>query len=106
MEVVPELRRLTGLPVAHSENLSDATSNMDKWVEIHATLKAHAVNLEKLSSDLRILASDLVGKKTISIPDRQVGSSIMPGKINPGYSLNCLFPRFHKIYSMMFSYPR
>jgi aspartate ammonia-lyase len=98
MEVVPELRRLTGLPVAHSENLSDATSNMDKWVEIHATLKAHAVNLEKLSSDLRLLASDLVGKKTISIPDRQVGSSIMPGKINP------VIPEFvisavHKIYS-------
>ena len=39
MEVVPELRNLTGLPVAHSENLSDATSNLDKWVEIHATLK-------------------------------------------------------------------
>jgi aspartate ammonia-lyase len=53
MEVVPELRHLTGLPVAHSENLSDATSNMDKWVEIHATIKAHAVNLEKMSSDLR-----------------------------------------------------
>jgi aspartate ammonia-lyase len=98
MEVMPELRRLTGLPVAHSENLSDATSNMDKWVEIHATLKAHAVNLEKMSSDFRLLSSDLVGNKTISIPDRQVGSSIMPGKINP------VVPEFvisaaHKIYS-------
>jgi aspartate ammonia-lyase len=98
MEVVPELRNLTGLPLAHSENLSDATSNMDKWVEIHATLKAHAVNLEKMSSDFRLLSSDLVGDKTISIPDRQVGSSIMPGKINP------VIPEFvisaaHKIYS-------
>jgi aspartate ammonia-lyase len=98
MEVVPELRKLTGLPVAHSENLSDATSNMDKWVEIHATLKAHAVNLEKMSSDLRLLASDIAGERTISIPDRQVGSSIMPGKINP------VIPEFvisaaHKIYS-------
>lgn len=83
MEVVPELRKLTNLPVAHSENLSDATSNMDKWVEIHATLKAHAVNLEKMSSDLRLLASDLTGDKTISLPDKQVGSSIMPGKVNP-----------------------
>jgi aspartate ammonia-lyase len=83
MEVVPELRKLTGLPIAHSENLSDSTSNMDKWVEIHATLKAHAVNLEKMSSDFRLLSSDFVGNKTISIPDRQVGSSIMPGKINP-----------------------
>jgi aspartate ammonia-lyase len=98
MEVVPELRKLTGLPLAHSENLSDATSNMDKWVEIHATLKAHAVNLEKMSSDFRLLSSDLSGNKTISIPDRQVGSSIMPGKINP------VIPEFvisaaHKIYS-------
>jgi aspartate ammonia-lyase len=98
MEVIPELRNLTGLPLAHSENLSDATSNMDKWVEVHATLKAHAVNLEKISSDLRLLASDLAGEKTISLPDRQVGSSIMPGKINP------VIPEFvisaaHKIYS-------
>lgn len=98
MEVVPELRKLTGLPLAHSENISDATSNMDKWVEIHATLKAHAVNLEKMSSDLRLLSSDIAGNKTISIPNRQVGSSIMPGKINP------VIPEFvissaHKIYS-------
>jgi aspartate ammonia-lyase len=83
MEVVPELRNLTGLPLAHSENLSDATSNLDKWVEIHATLKAHAVNLEKMSSDFRLLSSDITGEKIISIPARQVGSSIMPGKINP-----------------------
>ncbi len=98
MEVVPELRNLTGLPLAHSENLSDATSNLDRWVEIHATLKAHAVNLEKMSGDLRLLASDIAGEKTLSIPERQVGSSIMPGKINP------VIPEFvisaaHKIYS-------
>jgi aspartate ammonia-lyase len=98
MEVVPELRYLTGLPLAHSENLPDATCNMDKWVEIHATLKAHAVNLEKMSSDLRLLSSNIAGTKTMSIPDRQVGSSIMPGKINP------VIPEFvisaaHKVYS-------
>jgi aspartate ammonia-lyase len=98
MEVVPELRNLTRLPVAHSENLSDATANLDKWVEIHATLKAHAVNLEKISSDLRLLASDVSGYRSISLPERQVGSSIMPGKINP------VIPEFiisasHKVYS-------
>jgi aspartate ammonia-lyase len=98
MEVIPELRRLTEEPVAHSENLSDATSNLDKWVEIHATLKAHAVNLEKISSDLRLLASDVSGYRSVSLPERQIGSSIMPGKINP------VIPEFvisasHKIYS-------
>jgi aspartate ammonia-lyase len=98
MEVVPELRNITGLQLSHSENLADATSNLDRWVEIHATLKAHAVNLEKMSSDLRLLASDITGSRTISIPEKQVGSSIMPGKINP------VIPEFvisaaHKIYS-------
>ncbi len=98
MQVVPELRNLTGLPVSHSENLSDATSNLDKWVEVHAILKALAVNLEKMVSDLRLLASDVVGDKSILIPEKQVGSSIMPGKINP------VIPEFvisasHKVYS-------
>jgi len=98
MEVIPELRKLTNLPVTHSENLSDTTSNLDKWVEIHSTLKAHAVNLEKIAGDIRLLASDISNNKIISIPDKQVGSSIMPGKINP------VIPEFvisavHKIYS-------
>jgi aspartate ammonia-lyase len=98
MQVVPELRNLTGLPVSHSENLSDATSNLDKWVEVHGILKALAVNLEKMVSDLRLLASDVVGDKSIIIPEKQIGSSIMPGKINP------VIPEFvisvsHKVYS-------
>ena len=98
MQVVPELRSLTGLPVSHSENLSDATSNLDKWVEVHAILKTLAVNLEKMVSDLRLLASDMAVNKSIIIPEKQVGSSIMPGKINP------VIPEFvisasHKVYS-------
>ena len=68
MEVVPELRNLTGLSVAHSENLSDATSNLDRWMEILATLKANAVNLEKMYSDLRLLAWNMSGDTTISRP--------------------------------------
>lgn len=98
MEVVSELRRLTNLPLTQSENLPDATSNLDKWVEIHATLKAHAVNLEKISGDIRLLASDLVKNRLLSIPGKQVGSSMMPGKVNP------VIPEFvissvHKVYA-------
>jgi aspartate ammonia-lyase len=98
MEVVPELRNITGFQLSHSENLADATSNLDRWVEIHATLKAHAVNLEKMTSDIRLLASDISVNKIISIPEKQVGSSIMPGKINP------VIPEYaisvsHKVYS-------
>ncbi len=83
MEVVPALKRITSLPVAQGENLADATSNMDKWVEVHAILKAHAVNLEKIISDLRLLASGTGANKEIELPSQQVGSSIMPGKVNP-----------------------
>jgi len=98
MKVVPDLRDVTGLQLSHSENLADATSNLDRWVEIHATLKAHAVNLEKMSSDPRLLSSDFSGEKLLSIPGKQVGSSIMPGKINP------VIPEYvisssHKVYS-------
>jgi aspartate ammonia-lyase len=83
MEVIPVLRKITGLPLAHGENLADTTANLDRWVEVHAIIKANAVNLEKMVSDLRLLASDIVMSKTISIPGVQTGSSIMPGKINP-----------------------
>jgi aspartate ammonia-lyase len=82
MEVVQNLQRLTGLPVTRSENLSDATSNLDAFVEVHAILKAHSVNLEKMMNDLRLLGSD-ISHKEISLPQKQAGSSIMPGKVNP-----------------------
>ena len=98
MEVVPNLQKLTGLPITRSENLSDATANLDSFVEVHATLKAHAVNLEKMVSDLRLLASDLFQGKEVYLPQKQVGSSIMPGKINP------VIPEFvisvaHRVYA-------
>jgi len=98
MEVVNVLQQITKLPITRSENLSDATNNLDTFVEVHAILKSHAVNLEKIVSDIRLLASDLVMSKEITIPQKQVGSSIMPAKVNP------VIPEFvvsvaHKVYA-------
>jgi len=98
MEVVQELQRLTNLPVTRGENLQDATCNLDSLVEVHGILKAHAVNLEKMVSDVRLLSSDIAKSKEIQIPEKQVGSSIMPGKVNP------VIPEFvisaaHKVYA-------
>ncbi len=98
MEVVNQLQRLTGLPITRSENLSDNTSNLDTLVEVHATLKAHAVNLEKMVSDLRLMGSDLFKNRELILPKKQIGSSIMPGKVNP------VIPEYvissaHKIYA-------
>jgi aspartate ammonia-lyase len=97
-EVVRNLQQITGLPVTRSENLMDATSNLDPFVEVHGILKAHAVNLEKMANDFRLLASDIHGTGEFTIPKKQVGSSIMPGKVNP------VIPEFivssvHRIYS-------
>lgn len=83
VEAITRLQALTGLPITRSENLSDATSNLDTFVEVHAILKAHAVNLEKMAGDIRLLASDIAKPNDLSIPRRQTGSTIMPGKVNP-----------------------
>ncbi|MEE4198991.1 MAG: lyase family protein [Bacteroidales bacterium] len=98
MEATPTLQKLTNLPITRSENMPDATSNLDSLVEVHAILKSHAVNLEKMVSDIRLLASDVSGNRELSIPRKQVGSSIMPGKVNP------VIPEFvisaaHQIYA-------
>jgi len=98
MEVVSQLRKVIGLPLAQGENLTDITVNQDSLVEVHAILKAHAVNLEKMVSDLRLLSSGISGQKELRIPERQAGSSIMPGKVNP------VIPEYvisaaHQIYS-------
>jgi aspartate ammonia-lyase len=97
-QVVQSLQEISGLPLTRAENLQDATCNLDSLVEVHAILKAHAVNLEKMVSDIRLLSSDLVKNREVQIPQLQVGSSVMPGKINP------VVPEFvigaaHKIYS-------
>ncbi|HIE16306.1 MAG TPA: aspartate ammonia-lyase, partial [Bacteroidales bacterium] len=82
MEVTKTLQHISQLPITRSENLTDATQNLDSFVEIHGILKAHAVNLSKIANDLRLLSAD-IGTKEIAIPPRQAGSSIMPGKVNP-----------------------
>lgn len=97
MEVVQQLQKLTGLPLTRAENLADATSNHDSLVEVHGILKAHAVNLEKIASDIRLLGSDLTNNQ-LSIPKRQVGSSIMPGKVNPVIS-EFVISVSHKVYA-------
>jgi len=98
MEVTRELQTLTKLPLTRGENLVDATANLDSFVEIHAILKSHAVNLEKMVNDLRLLGADVIENKALNLPKKQLGSSIMPSKVNP------VIPEYvisatHRIYS-------
>jgi aspartate ammonia-lyase len=82
--VVDQLRALTGIGFARAENLVEATQNTDVFAEVSGILKAHAVSLIKISTDLRLLSSGPdAGLGEIRLPARQAGSSIMPGKVNP-----------------------
>lgn len=77
--VIEKLREVTGLGLSRAENMVEATANADCFVEVSGILNAAAVNLIKVSDDLRRLT--MLGE--IKLPAVQAGSSIMPGKINP-----------------------
>jgi len=82
--VVDKLRELTSIGLARAEYLMDPTQNADVFVEVSSLLKTSAVNLSKISSDLRLLSSGpRAGIGEIILPAVQAGSSIMPGKVNP-----------------------
>ncbi len=79
-----KLREAAKIGIARAEDMVDATQNADVFVEVSGLIKALAVNLAKISQDLRLLSSGpRCGFGEINLPDLQAGSSIMPGKVNP-----------------------
>lgn len=82
--IVPEIAKLSNLDLKQSLDLIDGTSNQDSIAELSSAIKVLAINVSKISNDLRLMSS---GPKTligdINLPPRQNGSSIMPGKVNP-----------------------
>lgn len=82
--VLEELRRETGYGLAAAEYPMDITQNNDVFVEVSGLLKALAVNLMKISNDMRILGSGPNGGiGELSLKPLQQGSTIMAGKVNP-----------------------
>jgi aspartate ammonia-lyase len=78
------LAELSGFPVEPAEHLVDATQNTDAYTEVSAALKICMMNMSKVASDIRLMASGpRAGFGEITLPSRQPGSSIMPGKVNP-----------------------
>ena len=82
--VVKHLADISGLPLTGAQHLVDATQNTDAYTEVSAALKVCMINMSKIANDLRLMASGpRAGLGEISLPSRQPGSSIMPGKVNP-----------------------
>lgn len=82
--VVKILSEVTGFKFKQSEDLVDGTRNLDSFVWLSSALKVCAVNLSKAANDIRLMASGpRAGLAELILPQRQPGSSIMPGKVNP-----------------------
>lgn len=78
------LKKITKLPIQKSEDLIDATQNIDVFVDVHGIVKTGAVSVIKICNDLRFLSSGPHGGiGEITLLAKQAGSSIMPGKVNP-----------------------
>ena len=83
-KVTEYLRDLSGLGLARAEYPMDLTQNNDVFVEVSGLLKALAVNLIKICTDLRWMNSGpFGGLGEIRLAPLQEGSTIMPGKVNP-----------------------
>jgi aspartate ammonia-lyase len=79
-----QLQDSTNIGLSRAENLIDNTQNLDVFAEVSSLLKVAATTLIKIGNDLRFLASGPHGGiGEITLKDNQVGSSIMPGKVNP-----------------------
>jgi fumarate hydratase class II len=82
--VAEVIKDLTKLPFKSAYNKFEALSAHDAIVETHSALKGLAVSLNKITNDIRMLASGpRSGIGEINLPVNEPGSSIMPGKVNP-----------------------
>lgn len=83
-KAIKKIAEWTNLPFIGAENKFHALTSKDAIVFAHGALKALAANMMKIANDVRWLASGpRCGLGEISIPAKEPGSSIMPGKVNP-----------------------
>ncbi len=82
--VSQELAKMTGIPFVEAVNHFEANAQRDGLVETHGQLKTIAMTLFNVANNIRWLGSGpRCGFFEVILPDRQPGSSIMPGKVNP-----------------------
>ena len=81
--IVAHLREMVGSPLRAGDRVQ-LMQSMTDVASFSAALRSLALDLSKISSDLRLLASGpRTGLDELVLPAVQPGSSIMPGKVNP-----------------------
>src|SRR6266478_3903521 len=82
--MVKQLRTITGLDLREGKDRVQLMQSMGDAAAFSGALRTYAMDLGKIASDLRLLASGpRTGLAEIVLPPVQPGSSIMPGKVNP-----------------------
>lgn len=83
-KVIAALKQISGLQLNASSNLFERMQSMADFVALSGSLRELALELIRISNDLRLLSSGpRTGLAEINLPPVQPGSSIMPGKVNP-----------------------
>ncbi len=81
---VKHLSELLGYEFTSNEDLVDGTRHIDGFAQVSSSLKVFALSLSRISNDIRLMASGpRAGYAELILPEKQPGSSIMPGKVNP-----------------------
>ncbi|MEP6834331.1 MAG: aspartate ammonia-lyase [Gemmatimonas sp.] len=82
--MVKNLVALTGIALRVGQDRIQLMQSMGDAAGFSASLRGLAIDLSKMTSDLRLMVSGpRTGLDEIQLPAVQPGSSIMPGKINP-----------------------
>jgi len=82
--VAAALAKETGIAFREAADHFEANAQRDGLVECHGQLRAVASTLFNVANNIRWLSSGpRCGFYEVKLPDRQPGSSIMPGKVNP-----------------------
>jgi fumarate hydratase class II len=82
--VAAALAEQTGIPFVEAVNHFEANAQRDAVVSCHGHLRTIATTLFNVANNIRWLSSGpRCGFYEVVLPDRQPGSSIMPGKVNP-----------------------
>lgn len=84
MMVVQAINKETGKKFFCTKDMIETTWSASVFVEAQSALKNYAIELGKITNDLRLLNSGPhAGIAELILPDVEPGSSIMPGKVNP-----------------------
>jgi aspartate ammonia-lyase len=82
--MIKNLRQISGLDLREGKDPIQLMQSMGDPAAFSASLRGLAIDLSKISSDLRLMVmGPRTGIDEIKLPAVQPGSSIMPGKINP-----------------------